>query len=378
MRPTLALLLVVALGAATVFAEDSGPALQRIAFGSCNRDYKPQPLWKPISECHPDLWIWLGDIVYGRADDLTELARKYRSEKNKADYVALRQQCRVIGIWDDNDYGVSDGGKENPNKVECQRLLLDFLDEPPDSARRSRAGVYSAYTFGPPGKRVKIILLDGRYHRDRPGRNADMLGEEQWHWLEQQLTGSEADVNLIGSGIQIIPNEHPYEKWSDFPKSRQRLFDLVATSGARNVIFLTGDRHLGEISRLVDPHIAQPLYDITSSGMTHHAKDNFFHSFTHETNRYRCGQNFVDLNFGLITFDWDATSPTVTLQVRDASNIARCEQKVSLVSGTQGAAVSSPPAQVIRRLGSRLISRIKNSGTRHVPPLYQLVERAAP
>ena len=316
--------------AGTSWSTEAEPALERIAFGSCNRDYKPQPLWKPIIACKPDLWIWLGDIVYGRADNLPELARKYRAEKNKPDYVALRQQCRVIGTWDDNDYGVSDGGKENPNKVESQRLLLDFLDEPPDSPRRKQAGVYTSYTFGPPGKRVKIILTDDRYFRDKPGANADMLGPDQWQWLEQQLTGSDADVHLIGSGIQVIASEHPYEKWANFPQSRQRLFDQIARTGARNVIFLSGDRHLGEISRFTDPRISQPFYDITSSGMTHHAKDNLFHSFTHETNRFRCGQNFVDLNFGVLQFDWNEAAPRVTLQIRDTNNIVRCEQKVDL------------------------------------------------
>ena len=308
----------------------AGPALQRIAFGSCNREYKPQPLWKPIRACQPDLWVWLGDIVYGRADNLPDLAQRYETEKNNPDYKRLREQCRVLGVWDDNDYGVSDGGKENPNKIECQRLLLDFLDEPTNSPRRKQAGVYTAYTFGPAGRRVKIILLDGRYFRDEPGRNSDMLGAAQWQWLEGQLTASDADVHIIGSGVQVIASEHPFEKWADFPKARQHLLDLVAKTGARNIIFLSGDRHLGEISRWNDLPMAQPIYDITSSGMTHHAQDNFFHSFTGEKNRFRCGKNFVDLNFGLITFDWDAVPPTATLQIRDAGNAIHAEEKVSL------------------------------------------------
>jgi alkaline phosphatase D len=337
-RVTLALL-ALAFATGVALGQDVEPPLQRIAFGSCNRDYKPQPLWKPIRDCKPDLWIWLGDIVYGDANKLPELARKYRAEKNKPDYVALRQQCRVIGTWDDNDYGVSDGGKENPNKVESQRLLLDFLDESADSPRRQQAGVYASYSFGPPGKRVKIILTDDRYFREKPGATADMLGPDQWQWLEQQLTGSDADANLIGSGIQVIASQHPYEKWANFPQSRQRLFDLIVRSGARNVIFLSGDRHLGEISRFTDPRMTQPLYDITSSGMTHHAKDNLFHSFTHETNRFRCGQNFVDLNFGLIVFDWDATPPTATLQIRDANNAVRIEQKVNLTTNSASRAL---------------------------------------
>jgi len=338
-RRKLALLLAFALAATNAFGEDAGPALERLAFGSCNREYKPQPLWKPIRECKPDLWVWLGDIVYGSANDLTDLARRYQAEKNNPEYKSLREHCRIVGTWDDNDYGVSDGGKENRNKVECQRLLLDFLDEPPESPRRKQAGVFASYTFGPPGRRVKIILLDGRYHRERPGATADMLGSEQWQWLEQQLTASDADVHVIGSGIQVIASQHPYEKWAEFPQSRQRLFDLVARSGARNVIFLSGDRHLGEISRLSDPRISQPIYDITSSGMTHHAKDNFFHSFTHETNQFRCGKNFVDLNFGLIQFNWDATPRTATLQIRDASNAVRIEEKISLATGEVGMTV---------------------------------------
>ena len=325
------LLFVAGLVAVTSsFGQDPAPALERIAFGSCNREYKPQPLWSAIRECKPDLWIWLGDIVYGKASNLPDLARRYQTEKDNPEYKSLREQCRVIGVWDDNDYGVEDGGRDNPNKVECQRLLLDFLDEPADSPRRKQAGVYVAHSFGPAGKRVKIILLDGRYHREKPGATADPLGAEQWQWLEQQLTNSDADVHLIGSGIQVIASEHPYEKWADFPAARARLFSLIARSGARNVILLSGDRHLGEISRLADPPLTQPLYDITSSGMTHHAQDNFFHSFTHEANRFRCGNNFVDLNFGLIEFDWEASPPRVKMEIRDARNVVRVEESVDL------------------------------------------------
>ena len=324
-------LLAFAFVATQLFAEEPGTPIERIAFGSCNREYRPQVLWKPIRECKPDLWIWLGDIVYGRADNLTDLARRYRAEKEQPEYKLLREQSRIIGTWDDNDYGVSDGGKDNPNKVESQRLLMDFLDEPLESPRRKQAGVFASYTFGPPGKRVKIILLDGRYHRERPGAAADPLGPEQWRWLEQQLTASDADVNLIGSGIQVIASEHPFEKWAEFPQARQRLFDLIAKSGARNVILLSGDRHLGEISRLNYPGLSQPLYDITSSGMTHHAKDNLFHSFTHEKNRFRVGENFVGLNFGFIQFNWNAAPLTATLQIRDANNAVRIEEKINLI-----------------------------------------------
>ncbi len=34
--------------------------LERLAFGSCNKHDRPQPLWEPILKFKPDLWIWLG------------------------------------------------------------------------------------------------------------------------------------------------------------------------------------------------------------------------------------------------------------------------------------------------------------------------------
>ncbi len=328
MRARLLIALVFLGCAAAVWAAElpEGEPLRRIAFGSCDREYKPQLLWPAILQDQPQLWIWLGDIVYGRADDLPDLARRYSSQKAQPDYTTLRQQAQIVGVWDDNDYGVSNGGADSTHKAGSQKLLLDFLDEPSDSPRRAQAGVYAAYTFGPPGQQVKVILLDGRYHRTA----SDPLGAEQWLWLEQQLAGSTAELNLIGSGIQVIPSEHPFEKWANFPGARSRLFDLIAKTKARNVIILSGDRHLGEISRGTDPRMLSPLYDITSSGMTHHATDNFLHHFKQEANRFRIGSNYVDFNFGLLLINWDSAPPTVTAQIRGVNNVIALEQKIPL------------------------------------------------
>jgi hypothetical protein len=35
--------------------------LTRLAFGSCSKHDRPQPLWSPISDFQPQLWIWLGN-----------------------------------------------------------------------------------------------------------------------------------------------------------------------------------------------------------------------------------------------------------------------------------------------------------------------------
>lgn len=328
-RCALALVLTLFATATTAWCQESESEkpLQRIAFGSCNYDHKPQPHWQVIADAKPDVWIWLGDIVYARAGDVGDLARRYRSLKENAGYMALRRQTRVLGVYDNHDFIV--GKDRQANRLESQRLLLDFLDEPAGSPRRQQAGAYAAYTFGPNGKRVKIILLDGRFHLASPG--SDVLGAEQWAWLEQQLTDSSADVHLIGTGVQVIPTEHGYDKWGDLGGARKRLLGLVAKTKPRNLIFLTGDRHLGEISRLTDTGFPQPLYEITSSGLTHHAKDWLFLSnFSKEPNQYRRGSNYLGLNFGVIEFNWDTAPGTVTLQIRGTDNTVRVEERVTL------------------------------------------------
>ena len=42
-------------------------ALTRIAFGSCANQDKPQPIWETIARAEPDLFLFIGDNVYGDA-----------------------------------------------------------------------------------------------------------------------------------------------------------------------------------------------------------------------------------------------------------------------------------------------------------------------
>jgi alkaline phosphatase D len=43
---------------------------------------------------------------------------------------------KVIGTWDDHDYGVNDGDINYINKHLMRDIFLDFVDEPDDSERR--------------------------------------------------------------------------------------------------------------------------------------------------------------------------------------------------------------------------------------------------
>jgi len=310
-------------------AIDTDKTLYTIAFGSCNRQDSRQPLWQPILQHHPDLWIWLGDNIYADTHDMQAMEAMYLYQKSLPEYQALYGTTPVIGIWDDHDYGMNDGGKYYSKKDESRDLMLDFLDVPQDASVRNRKGGYSSYMFGKPGQQVKVILLDTRYFRDtletatdgiklyKPSEEGDILGEDQWQWLEEELANSTAQIHVIGSSIQVISAEHGYEKWANFPTARQRLFDLVASTQAKGVFFLSGDRHIGEISKYNHPGIDYPLYDITSSGLTHTWRE-----AREEENPYRLGELVIALNFGVIEIDWEQQPVEVTFSIMGENNKA--------------------------------------------------------
>ncbi len=52
-------------------------SLIKIAFGSCAHQDAPQPIWADITNEDADLWLWLGDNIYGDSDDMSIMQSKY-------------------------------------------------------------------------------------------------------------------------------------------------------------------------------------------------------------------------------------------------------------------------------------------------------------
>ncbi|WP_372367552.1 alkaline phosphatase D family protein [Candidatus Uabimicrobium sp. HlEnr_7] len=298
-----------------------------ITFGSCNKQYKKQPLWNVILQNDPNLWIWLGDVIYADTEDMSIMHQKYQQQLARTSYQKFRNKVPVIGTWDDHDYGVNNGGKGYSSKKGSQRLFLDFLAEPQNSKRRMQKGIYWSHNYQTPKKRkVKVILLDTRYHCELPGKNADILGKVQWKWLEQEIKTSEADIHIICSSIQVLSRKHRYEKWANFPQARQRLLRLLDT--CKTVILLSGDRHFSEISKMKRRDLF-PIYEVTSSGMTHSASIPVM-ILRKENEEYRVSDCFNKKNFGMITVN--ENSQKIQLEIRDEKNRAVLEKNISFSS----------------------------------------------
>ncbi len=331
--------------------------LTRIAFGSCAEGGKAQPIWDAVLATKPDLFLFLGDNVYGDTRNMADLRAKYAELASQPGFQRLKATTPLAVTWDDHDFGEDDAGGDYPQKEASRQVFLDFWGEPADSPRRSRDGVYASYVFGPPGQRVQVILLDLRYNRtplmrpasgpsnyrswaaarykkglDVPGpyaRNPDpeatMLGERQWSWLEQQLRVP-ADVRLIGSSLQVLADFPGWEGWYLFPHDQQRLIELVRRTRANGVVFLSGDTHYAEVSKL-DVNVPYTLWDMTSSGLTEEWP-------VPTPNSNRVSSVLRAANFGLVEIDWQGAETTVTLSVVDQHGARRIEQRLQ-VAGLQ-------------------------------------------
>ncbi len=342
--------LIVFLTLATT-GRTEGPH-SRIAFGTCANQKRPQPIWEAISGLKPQLFIFAGDNVYADSGDPVKFRQSYGRLAAIPGFAALRENCPVIGTWDDHDYGKNDAGAEFEGKPAAKEAFMEFFRTPEDSPLRAREGVYDAKIYGPAGKRVQVILLDTRwfrgpirrmtkdeirkagaqhtgkrgYYRADEDSDSTMLGEEQWAWLEEQLK-KPAELRLLVSSIQAVVLDHGWEKWGNLPKERKRLFEMIRDH-ATNVVILSGDRHSSDISMLpsqTDGGPFYPVYEVTSSGLNQTGLPD-------EPNQFRIAGNSVynQPNFGWIAIDWDKEDPTISLEIRDLEGKVVREVKTTL------------------------------------------------
>lgn len=317
-----------------------------IAFGSCNDEAKPQVMWTEIIKQKPDLWIWGGDNIYADDNEVAaSIKLRYQKQKSNPDYQRLLKSTAITGTWDDHDYGINDGGKFFARKRENKELFVDFIGFEKGNPIHKHDGIYNSTTLEKGNKKIKVINLDTRSFRDtvikvsftdsitnkkltkyEMNLTGDVLSEAQWKWLREELSDKSIRLFIINSSIQVLATDHRFEKWGNFPTARKRLLNLVQQSNQK-IIFISGDRHIAEISKLDLSGLPYSLYDFTSSGITH-----TWSEFWEEENSLRIGQLIIEKTFGIIRIDWSSTLPKITLEVRGATDKLFAEQAINLFS----------------------------------------------
>lgn len=316
----------------------------RIAFGSCANQKDSLFIFDTLQKHHPETFIFLGDNVYLDNQNKDTICLKYDSLAHKSAFQRLKATTPILATWDDHDYGLNDAGKELPFKELSKIVFLDFFGEAACSNRWKHEGIYDVRYIKQDGLTIQILLLDTRTFRDslthfnggpvsRDTLNywpeyspnisisSELLGEAQWVWLETQLM-MPADVRVVCSSIQFAHSFNGYESWNNFPFERKRFVDLITCTQASGVVFISGDVHLGEISKS-EIDAGYPLYDITSSGLSMK-----WHAPTYNLNRI--AGPVMQNNFGLLTVKRQNNIPTLKFQLIDVNNESQAELSIPI------------------------------------------------
>ena len=304
---------------------DPAAMLTRIGFGSCLDQKKPQPIWTDIVRDKPDLFVMMGDNVYGdaRPPEMEGLFEAYRRQAAQPELAAARASIPFLSIWDDHDFGRNDGG----STFEGKRLAADAFHAFWQKAREPgrQDAIHYSRVLGPPGRRVQIIMLDTRFDRsDLTRKGADfphwgpygpdsdpgkrMLGEDQWSWLAGVLR-EPAQLRLLVSSVQVLAEGHGFERWGNLPRERERLLRLLAEADAGGIIILSGDRHHAAIYE--QAHAGRRLVEVTSSAL------NISYGLGSSKDA-RVPPLVSDIysgeNYGTIDIDWAAGKATVAIK----------------------------------------------------------------
>ena len=326
---------VAALFVPLLFCNFTIAKTYKIAFGSCLDQEDPQPIWNSVKNENINSFIFLGDNVYGDipSGSLDFMKTAYAVQKKMLPEWLFKKNINVI--WDDHDFGENDGGASYPHKQEAQKLYLDFWKIPIDDIRQKREGIYTNKIINIDNFKINLILLDTRYFRSDLKKtkgfkpvylkneelNATILGNDQWSWLLEVIK-IKSDLTIIATSIQLLPTEHRFEKWSNFPSDHLKLKKLLKFH-SRPIVVISGDRHQGAI------YNDENIYEITSSSLNNTISSIF--GRPKEVDKYMLGEMFSGENYGLITIN--TNKKIVDLEIKNINGERVRYQTIDIKKG---------------------------------------------
>jgi alkaline phosphatase D len=300
-----------------------------IAIGSCHYVANPNPVFRgsgsgyqifdAIAAKRPDMMLWLGDNVYLQTPDFLDpsaMAARYRQVRAFPQLERLFAATAHIAILDDHDFGPNDTDGSYVLKGESLRLFQRYWPNPSFGL----PGVAGAFGFARVGD-VDLFLLDDRTYRypnaypDVPEKT--MFGAAQFEWLKQALVSSRARIKIVAGGSQFWNSASRFEGLHRFPSEQKRLAEWLLAARIDGVIFVSGDRHFGELLKVARAG-AYPLYEFTSSPLTSTPATKLDRA-EHDNPDVVAGTLRTERQFGLIRISGPGSDRRIALEAYDSN-----------------------------------------------------------
>jgi alkaline phosphatase D len=259
----------------------------------------------------PDLMLWLGDNVYLREGDWgsrTGILYRYTHTRSFPELQPLLGSVHHYATWDDHEYGPNNHDRSFAGRHWAREAFSLFWANP-ELGVDDLGGVTTTFEWSD----VQFFLLDDRWHRSPNNRKTgrrEILGERQLEWLVDALVDSRATFKIVAIGGQVLNPAAVYENYATYPEERERLLQAIRAEGIEGVLFLSGDRHQTELTRL-ERAGTYPLYDLTVSPLTAtvYAEED-------EPNTLRVPGTFLaERNFAILEFDGPQDDRRLTMTI---------------------------------------------------------------
>ena len=277
-----------------------------------------------------DAMIWLGDNIYLREVDFSSLSgfvHRYTHARSIPEMQPLLAKGAHYAIWDDHDFGPNDCDGSWLHADWSLKAFSAFWPNPESGLPSAPNLNVSQFLYGD----VEFFLLDNRSHRVNHTMGPDrrqILGKEQREWLVHALRNSRAPFKMVAIGGQMVSDAAIYENFAQFPEERDWLFEQIDELGIRGVIFLTGDRHNSELSKIKLPG-GNWVYDITVSPLTSGSYDH-----EHEPNTNREPGTMVGVrNYGVLQVTGPRKERSLEVTVKNANGEALWSRTIRAHSG---------------------------------------------
>jgi len=303
----------------------------RLALGSCafvNETAYDRPgdpyggefhIFDTIVKKDPDLMLWLGDNIYLREVDFQSygsIIHRYKHTRSQREMQSLLQHCPNLAIWDDHDFGPNDSNGSFIHKDWTLDAFKAFWPNPSYGLSNEESGKGITTHFQQSD--IEFFLLDNRYHRtwkDSIGNTAStILGETQLNWLLQALKQSQAPFKLIAIGGQFLNSAAVFENYANYEQERELIIRTIEKENIRGVVFLTGDRHCGELSYMPLQN-NNAIFDLTVSPLTSKAFD-----MSKEENKWRVENTVSGVrHFATMEFTGKRKQRVLTIRIFDSN-----------------------------------------------------------
>ena len=285
-------------------------------------------IFQQLAAKKPNAMLWLGDNVYLREVDFaskTGIYHRYELCRFLPELQNLMHNVANYAIWDDHDFGPNDSDGSFIHKDWTLEAFRTYWANPsyglPGECKDN--GITTQFSWGD----IDFFLLDNRFfrvtHDLKNGATPTILGESQINWLVAALKFSKSPFKIVTMGGQFLSTNKIYENYANWGNERQRILDAIEANHITGVVFLSGDRHCGELSELKQSS-GNVIYDLTVSPLTSKAYD-----MSNEKNDLRVAGTIVpERHFATLGFSGVKGKRLMTITVFDASGNLIYDKKI--------------------------------------------------